>query len=136
MFSRKARKLTVGGAVPILLGVVCVLVASPTFGEKILLQGGTVHPVSGPAVEGSVLLDQGSIVAVGPSLDAALTEGPRQDRPTKPIEWVDIAPDAMTTKAPATWPSFEAQSHGVCTRCLRFVPPLLTTTQDSLPAGG
>jgi hypothetical protein len=32
--------------------------------------------------------------------------------------------------------SFEALSHGFCTRCLRFVPPLLTTTQDSLPAGG
>ena len=32
--------------------------------------------------------------------------------------------------------NFEAQSHGFCTRCLRFVPPLLTTTQDSLPAGG
>jgi hypothetical protein len=32
--------------------------------------------------------------------------------------------------------SFEALSHGLCTRCLRFVPPLLTTTQDALPAGG
>jgi hypothetical protein len=27
---------------------------------------------------------------------------------------------------------FEAQCHGFCTYCLRFVPPLLTTTQDSL----
>jgi hypothetical protein len=33
-------------------------------------------------------------------------------------------------------PSFEAQSHGFCTRYLRFVPPLLTATQDPLPAGG
>jgi len=52
------------------------------------------------------------------------------------LVWIDVAPDAMTTKAPATWPYFEAQSHGFCTRCLRFVPPLLTTTQDSLPVGG
>lgn len=27
---------------------------------------------------------------------------------------------------------YEAQSHGFCNRCLRFVPTLLTTTQDSL----
>jgi len=29
--------------------------------------------------------------------------------------------------------SFEAQSRGFGTGCLRFVPPLLTTTQNSLP---
>ena len=32
--------------------------------------------------------------------------------------------------------SFEALSHGFCTRCLRFMPPLLTTMQDSLLDGG
>jgi hypothetical protein len=32
--------------------------------------------------------------------------------------------------------SFETQSHGFCIRCLRFVPSLLATTQDSLPVGG
>ena len=31
---------------------------------------------------------------------------------------------------------FEAQSHGFSTRSIRFVPPSLTTTQCSLPAGG
>ena len=31
--------------------------------------------------------------------------------------------------------AFGVLSHGFCTRCLRFVPPSLTTTQDSLPAG-
>lgn len=31
---------------------------------------------------------------------------------------------------------FEAHSHGLSTGCLRFVPPLLTTTQNSLPGGG
>jgi hypothetical protein len=31
--------------------------------------------------------------------------------------------------------TFGVLSHGFCTRCLRFVPPSLTTTQDSLPAG-
>jgi hypothetical protein len=29
--------------------------------------------------------------------------------------------------------NFGAQSHGFGTGCLRFVPPFLTTTQDSLP---
>ena len=66
----------------------------------------------------------------------ALLSDPGRTVPTKPVKWVDVAPDAMTTKAPAIWPCCEALSHGFCTRCLRFVPPLLTTTQDSLPAGG
>ena len=39
----------------------------------------------------------------------ALLLDPGRIDSTKPIKWVDIAPDAMTTKAPATWPYFEAQ---------------------------
>jgi hypothetical protein len=31
--------------------------------------------------------------------------------------------------------SFEAQSHGFCTRCIRLRPPSLTTLQCSLPGG-
>jgi len=31
---------------------------------------------------------------------------------------------------------FEARSHGFGTRCLRFMPPSLTTMQGSLPVGG
>jgi hypothetical protein len=66
----------------------------------------------------------------------ALLSDPGRSVPTTPVQWVDVPPAAMTTEAPATWPSFEAQSPGFCTRCLRFVPPLLTTTQDVLPVGG
>ncbi len=32
--------------------------------------------------------------------------------------------------------NYEAQSHGFCNRCLRFVPTSLSTTQDSLPFDG
>jgi hypothetical protein len=81
-------------------------------------------------------IDGFSQVPRDPQCAFALLSDPGRIDPTKPIKWVDVAPDAMTTKAPATWPYVEAQSHGFCTRCLRFVPPLLTTTQDSLPAGG
>jgi hypothetical protein len=66
----------------------------------------------------------------------ALLSDPGRIGPTTPLRWVEVAPAAMTTQAPATWPAFEAPSHGLCTRCLRFVPPLLTTTQDALPVGG
>jgi len=31
---------------------------------------------------------------------------------------------------------FVAQSHGFCAHCLRFMPPLLTTMQNSFPTGG
>ena len=71
-----------------------------------------------------------------PQCACALLLDPGRIVPTKPIQWVDVAPVTVTTKAPATGPSFEAQSPGFGTRCLRFVPPLLTTTQDSLPVGG
>jgi hypothetical protein len=46
---------------------------------------------------------------------------PRRDRLVRTYDGVGAAPVLATTKAPANLPSFEAQSHGVCTRCLRFV---------------
>jgi len=61
-----------------------------------------------------------------PCCASALLSDPGRIASTKPVQWIDVAPDAMTTKAPTTWPCFEAQSHGVCTHCLRFVPPSLT----------
>ena len=45
---------------------------------------------------------------------------PRQDRHVRTYDGVGAAPVLATTKAPANLPSFEAQSHGLCTRCLRF----------------
>ena len=68
-------------------------------------------------------IDGISQVPRDPQCAFALLSDPDRIGPTKPVKWVDIAPVPMTTKAPATWPSFEAQSHGFCTRCLRFVPP-------------
>ena len=90
----------------------------------------------GPCRRLGAEIDGISQVPREPQYAFALLLDPGRTGFTKPVRWVDIAPAAMTTKAPATWPYFEAESHGFCTRCLRFVPPLLTTTQDSLPAGG
>jgi len=45
---------------------------------------------------------------------------PRQDRHVRTYDGVGAAPVLATTKAPANLPSFEAPSHGLCTRCLRF----------------
>ena len=53
-----------------------------------------------------------------------------------PLRRVDMAPAVSTTKAPHVG-TFEAQSHGFGTRCLRFaVAGYPTATQDSLPAAG
>src|SRR6185503_15690725 len=45
-----------------------------------------------------------------------------------------LPPNATTRRASNSLKSFEALSHSFSTGCLRFVPPLLTTTQNSLPA--
>ena len=45
------------------------------------------------------------------------------------------APAFLNNGDPNNKPDFEARSHGFSTRCLRFMPPLPTTMQDSLPAG-
>jgi hypothetical protein len=42
-------------------------------------------------------------------------------------------PRAVGRRGPRRGITFEAQSHGFCTGCLRFVPPSRTTTQNSLP---
>ena len=43
-----------------------------------------------------------------PQYAFALLSDPGRIDSTKPIEWTDMAPVPMTTKAPATWPYFEA----------------------------
>jgi hypothetical protein len=42
-------------------------------------------------------------------------------------------PRTARRRRPQRFSTFEAQSHGFCTGCLRFVPPSRTTTQNSLP---
>src|SRR5687767_12358092 len=51
------------------LGLVLGLYPSATHPQTIAIEGGTVHPVSGPPIErGTVLLRDGRIVAVGTSV--------------------------------------------------------------------
>ena len=45
------------------------------------------------------------------------------------------APAGIKAKAPAISQYFEAQSHGFCARCIRLMPPSLTTLQCWLPGG-
>jgi len=45
------------------------------------------------------------------------------------------APAFLNNKGPNNTPYFKALLNGFFTRCLRFMPPLPTTMQDSLPAG-
>jgi len=42
-------------------------------------------------------------------------------------------PRTGRSRRPQRSRTFEAQSHGFCTGCLRFVPPSQATTQNSLP---
>ena len=44
-----------------------------------------------------------------------------------------VVPRTARRRRPQRLSSFEAQSHGFCTGCLRFVPSSRTTTQNSLP---
>jgi len=46
-----------------------------------------------------------------------------------------LPPVNGTRRAPTTTRDFGALSHGLSTGCLRFVPPSLATTQNSLPGG-
>ena len=61
---------------------------------------------------------------------------PRQSHTHQAIAVVRCCPRFIDNEGLHNKTCFVAQSHGFCTHCLRFVPPLLTTTQDSLPVGG
>jgi len=71
-----------------------------------------------------------------PDVHLPCSQTPAGSMPPSQYSGSTWPPDLWRRRLLATWPYFEAQWHGFCTRCLRFVPPLLTTTQDSLPAGG
>ena len=45
------------------------LVAGGAFAQSLVIRGGTIHPVSGPAFVGTVVVDDGLIAAVGASVD-------------------------------------------------------------------
>ena len=54
-----------------LVGLLILAVAAWADGGSVLLRNGTIHPVSGPAIErGSVLVEDGKITGVGKSVSA------------------------------------------------------------------
>ena len=79
---------------------------------------GVGHPVSpaGTLVSGN---DRISYVPGEPRLCSCPALRPRQDRRIRPLRCAGAAPAVSTTKAPALR-TFEAQSHGFGTGCLRF----------------
>jgi hypothetical protein len=58
---------------------------------------------------------------------------PRPDLGTLPLAALRCCPRRSDYEGSSDNHYFEAQSHGFSTGCLRFVPPLLATTQNSLP---
>ncbi len=53
-----------------LIGAILLLSASPAAGEAVAFTGATVYPVSGPPVEGAVMVVEGdTIVALGPEVE-------------------------------------------------------------------
>jgi hypothetical protein len=52
------------------------------------------------------------------------------------LRCADAAPERTHAEGPCENLTFEAQRHGLGTRCLRFVLELLLWTQDALPAAG
>jgi len=53
--------------------------------------------------------------------------------PRQAIAAFRCCPRTARRRRPRRLSTFEAQSHGFCTGCLRFVPSSRTTTQNSLP---
>jgi len=53
--------------------------------------------------------------------------------PRQAIAAFQCCPRTARRRRPQRFITFEAQSHGFCTGCLRFVPSSWTTTQNSLP---
>ena len=95
----------------------------PLFHRPILLGG--VHRISQLPEEPLPMPMPCSQTPVGPIITRLF-----------PALWSARSPLTSTTKTPNKINYFVAQSHGLSIRCLRFVPPLLTTTQDSLPTDG
>ena len=49
------------------------------------------------------------------------------------LDGISVLPPNRQTRRASGFSSFEAQSHSLSTRCLRFMPPSRTTMQNSLP---
>jgi hypothetical protein len=87
-----------------------------------------------PAVRRWKLRDLPSSQSTPMCICPALRPRPGHAHQANKVIW--CCPRCSDDEGPSDNHCFEAQSRSFCTRCLRFVPPLLTTTQDSLPAGG
>ena len=51
------------------LVILALALAPPAFAGSLVIEGGTVHPISGEPFDGSVLVVDGTIQAAGPSVD-------------------------------------------------------------------
>jgi hypothetical protein len=61
---------------------------------------------------------------------------PRRDPRARPLWRFGAAHAQMNTRAPPNNNSFEAQSHGFATHCLRLKTPFPVASQGSFPAAG
>ena len=61
---------------------------------------------------------------------------PRRDLGVRPTRRSGVAFRSWHGVGSRNCVNFEAHSHGLHTRCLRFTAPVTLTAQDSLPAGG
>ena len=89
------------GTAPALWGFALVEARGPLH-EPGTWSAGLSLPAMGAEIDGS------SQVPREPQCAFALLSDPGRIAPTKPLKWIDMAPVPKTTKAPATWPYFEA----------------------------
>ena len=83
-----------------------LLVAGAAAAQPIALVGGTVHPVSGPPIEnGTVVMDQGRITAVG----AAITPPAGAQVPRAVTGAPDVAGGPWINSAPLTLPALRGR---------------------------
>ena len=61
---------------------------------------------------------------------------PRRDLGVRPVQRLSVAFRPWYGVGSRTYVNFEARSHGLHTRCLRFTASVTLAAQDSLPAGG
>ncbi len=81
--------------------------------------------------------DRVSHVPGEPKCAYALLSDPGRSGPTRPYSETDAAPEHLNAKGTHDELSFEAQSHGLGTRCLRFagwITPPPRKTRFRLPA--
>jgi hypothetical protein len=71
-----------------------------------------------------------------PAATYAPASYPGRARDTRPLRRPRAVPASYTGEDPPPCVTFGIDARGLSSRCLRFVPPLPVTTQDSLAAGG